>query len=330
MILPAAIDLPWLRTPLAALLSELRDGTLPHAVLVGGAPGLGQPLLAAALAAAALCTQLTATGACGQCRSCQLLALGTHEDFQSLAPPEDKHSIGIDSVRELCAQLSFSSQRAPRQVGLIGLAEQLTVAATNALLKTLEEPPGGALLVLVSERPRALLATVRSRCRQVLLATPPLPLALDWLTTECRLPPADAAWRLLLNSGAPLAALAESDGEAGAALRLCAGLLAMLRGQVSAAALVRQEKSQLAALRRVLLVLLELTARPLPRSVSERLPRPLPELLGLTARVRSSSLWQIAQLGWRSRQWVGSGVREDLQLLVPLEQLVQSMDAAGA
>lgn len=325
-----AHDVPWLAPALQALLRELREGSLPHAVLVGGAPGLGQSVLAQALAAAALCTQLTPSGACGRCRSCQLRELGMHEDFQSLLPPEGKNSIGIDAVRDLCAQLALGPQRAPRQVALIGLAEQLTVAATNALLKTLEEPPGAALLVLVSEQPRALLATLRSRCRQLLLPTPPVDQALAWLSGPQSVPPADAAWRLALNSGAPLAALAESEAEAGLALRLGAGLLAMLRGQVSAAALVRQEKHQLAALRRVLLVLLELTARPLPQSPSAQLPRPLPELLGLTARMRSSSLWQIAQLGWRSRQWVGSGVREDLQLLAPLEQLVQSMDAAGA
>lgn len=323
-----AIDLPWLRAPLTALVAELRNGTLPHAVLIGGAPGLGQALVAQALAATALCTQPTATGACGSCRSCQLLALQTHEDYQSLAPPEGKSSIGIDPVRELCAQLALSPQRAPRQVALLALAEQLTIPATNALLKTLEEPPGGALLVLVSEQPRALLATVRSRCRQVLLATPPLQASLDWLTADRRLAPADASWRLLLNSGAPLAASTETDAEG--ALRLAAGLLALLRGQVSPAALVRAEKAQLPALRRVLLVLLELAARPLPADLAAVLPRPLGELLGLTARMRSSSLWQIAQSGWRSRQWVGSGVREDLQLLVPLEQLVQSMDTAGA
>jgi hypothetical protein len=248
---------------------------------------------------------------------------GTHEDLQLLLPPEGKNSIGIDPVRELCAQLTLTPQRAPRQVALLALAEQLTLAATNALLKTLEEPPGSALLILVSEQPRALLPTVRSRCRQVLIGTPALPQALGWLQTSARLAPAEAAWRLLLNAGAPLAAL--DEGESDGALKLAAGLLAVLRRQVGSAQLVRQEKPQIPLLRRVLLALLEWSARPLPAEVAAVLPRPLPELFGLTARMHSSSLQQIAQLAWRSRQWVGSGVREDLQLLVPLDQLVQSI-----
>lgn len=314
----------WLAPIWSGLLKELTTGTLPHAVLIGGAPGLGQLTLAQALVAAALCTQPTAAGACGLCRSCQLHQLSTHEDVQVLMPDAGKHSIGIDPVRELCAQLALSPQRAPRQVALVALAEQLTVAATNALLKTLEEPPGSALLILVAEQPRALLPTVRSRCRQVLLSTPALPQSLAWLHAQ-GLPAADASWRLLLNAGAPLAARDETEAES--ALKLAAGLLALLRRQVGSAQLVRQEKPQIGLLRRVLLAVLEWSARPVPAEVAAHLPPPLPDLLGLTARMHSSSLLPIARLAWRSRQWVGSGVREDLQLLVPLEQLMQSLDA---
>lgn len=318
-------DLPWLASTTARLFEMRQLDRLPHALLLGGSTGQGQQLLARELAAAILCTQPQAGRACGLCRSCVLHRMGTHEDFHLLVIPEDKKSIGIELVRDLSQQLSLSPQRAPRQVAIIELAEDLTLVANNALLKTLEEPPGAAVLILVSEQPRSLLATIRSRCNQWLLPSPGLNEAIAWLQQHAACSAAQAAWRLLLNNGAPLPALAESSDRG--LLELADSLLELLRGQQSALELVRANRNQLPALRRLLLVLLELGVR--PESAMTTLPEPLPQLLGLTARMHSSSLQRITQLLWQSRHWTGSGIREDLQMLVPLEQL-QHATVAGA
>lgn len=196
--------LPWHAEAWDQLRRREEQGRLPHALLITGLPGLGKRSLARRLALTLLCERRgTEFRPCLQCRSCHLLVQGAHPDLFVVEPEERGKQIGIDQVRALGERLSLRSQYG-RRLGLISPAEAMTVAAANALLKTLEEPPLGALLVLTSARPMLLPATIRSRCQQLALVAPAPPQAREWLRQLGR---PEAEQTLGLAQGAPLQAL---------------------------------------------------------------------------------------------------------------------------
>jgi DNA polymerase-3 subunit delta' len=187
-----------------------RGGRVAHAWLFAGATGLGQRALAEAFRDALLCreTDPGSAHACGRCRSCVLLQAGTHPDALTVTPPPDKRTIGIDAVRELSERLALRPQHAAYQVVLLDPVEALTSAAANALLKTLEEPSAGSVLLLVSTQLERLLPTVRSRCQVRILRHPPPARAAAWLKAQQpTVEPAAIDAALAAHGGAPLAAL---------------------------------------------------------------------------------------------------------------------------
>ncbi|MBS0396912.1 MAG: DNA polymerase III subunit delta', partial [Proteobacteria bacterium] len=170
-----------------------------------GAPGLGKAALADWIARLALCD---APGAqpCGACPGCRLYEAGTHPDLMRVGVEEDKKQIAVDAVRELIGALALKSLRGGRKVAVVDPADALNASGANALLKTLEEPAPGSLLVLTVARPERLPATIASRCQRLALAVPDRAVALAWLR---RLEPAgDWEGPLALAAGAPLGALA--------------------------------------------------------------------------------------------------------------------------
>lgn len=198
--------LPWHRKPWDLLLARRRSGTLPHALLLRGRAGLGKNRFARLLAQSLLCEQAADDGMpCGTCRSCHLFRASSHPDFLTIAPAEEGKAILIDQIRELCAFAALKSQRTGYQIAVISPAERMNISAVNSLLKTLEEPSGQTLLILVSARPSLLSATIRSRCQQVRFDDPPLELALAWLAPQVGAQ--DPQLLLSLAGGAPLHAL---------------------------------------------------------------------------------------------------------------------------
>lgn len=184
------------------------SGRLPHALLLCGMRGVGKQHLAATFAQALLCAQPAPDGqACQACRPCLLFRAGTHPDYQQITPVEEGKSILIDQIRELNASLAFKSHAGGYKIAALWPADRMNSAAANALLKTLEEPSAHTLLMLITSRPAALPATVRSRCQRINFTLPPTDLALPWLRE--RLGTAhDAAQLLALAGGAPLKAIA--------------------------------------------------------------------------------------------------------------------------
>lgn len=185
----------------------------PHAVLIGGREGLGKRRLAMHLARALLCEAPRADGeACGTCVSCRLVESGSHPDLRLVEPvtydeegnASKTDNIGVDRIRELTAFVQLSSHRRVAKVAVIVPAEALNVAAANALLKTLEEPPSATYLLLVSHQPGRLAATVVSRCRRVPVGEPEPATANAWLATQGVADPGAALARA---GGAPLLAL---------------------------------------------------------------------------------------------------------------------------
>jgi len=220
---------PWHRETLATLVEQAAGNRLPHALLLSGAAGIGKLRLARALAEALLCQQPKAGQACGQCHACHLSAAGSHPDYQQLRPEEAGKAIKIDQVRDLVQFASRTPQYDGYRVALIAPAHAMNRNAQNALLKTLEEPGERTLLLLLSDQPARLLATVRSRCQQRALPLPEPAQARQWL--EEQLGQSDRAAALLaLAGGAPLQALALDGSEwfaqRGKLLNLCLALLA--------------------------------------------------------------------------------------------------------
>jgi DNA polymerase-3 subunit delta' len=192
----------WHRALLERLLADRER--MPHALLLHGPAGIGKVEFAHALAAGALCESPRGGLACGECPSCHWFSQGNHPDFREIVPeatadeegegaaepeavkPEKARSlvIKIDQIRAVADFISLSTHRAGFKVLVIRPAETLQPAAANALLKTLEEPPARTLIVLVSDRPSRLLATIRSRCRLLALALPGRDEALAWLRAE--------------------------------------------------------------------------------------------------------------------------------------------------
>lgn len=148
------------------LTRALARGTVHPAYLFSGPPGVGKRLVALELQRAWLCHRGGAEP-CGSCPSCRAIGGAAHPDWLLVAPEERKKSIGVEQARELGAWLWRSPSRGERKAALVDPADALTPEAANALLKTLEEPPPGRIVVLVATRPGNLPSTVRSRCQQI-------------------------------------------------------------------------------------------------------------------------------------------------------------------
>lgn len=143
---------------------SLRNGKTAHSYLFEGVPGCGRKKTALTLIQGLFCTVLP-DDACGECPSCRKIDGGNHPDIHLIAPLPDKRDISIEQLRDMQHVLSLRPYEAPRKVCIIDPAERMSVSAANSLLKTLEEPPGNALIILLTENAGMLLPTVRSRCQ---------------------------------------------------------------------------------------------------------------------------------------------------------------------
>jgi len=138
-----------------------------HAYLFEGPDGCGRRTTALALIQALFCKEPVNGDACTRCSSCRKLASGNHPDLHSMTPLPDKRDISIEQIRELQQILSLRPFEANRKACLIEPAERMNEKSANALLKTLEEPPGHAIIILLTNQADLLLATIRSRCQHL-------------------------------------------------------------------------------------------------------------------------------------------------------------------
>ena len=204
---------PWLEASWRNVTARIASGKVPHALLVAGPAGLGKRAFAKALVESLACESRRPDGhACGTCRGCALLAAGTHPDFVRVGVMEDASEIKIDQLRALCQRLSMTSQFGGLQVAMIEPAEAMNVASSNALLKTLEEPADNTVIVLVSDQPQRLPATIRSRCQTLDARFPERSVALRWLRDHA-VEEAEAPLLLDLAAGNPGLALSYARPE---------------------------------------------------------------------------------------------------------------------
>ena len=230
------------RSALELLRRGLASDRLPHALLFQGPEGVGKGTVARALARALLC-ETGGEQACGECAACVKVRQRSHPDLlvvrrlsrkikdspvpmDDLPEDEEPHDgelsrfIRIFQIRDLCAHAAFSPREGRRRVFILDPADSMNEEAQNALLKTLEEPPPPAFLILVASRPHLLLPTVRSRCLAVrfgLLRPEELARALE----SSGMPPAEASSRASL-----------ARGRVGQALRLDLEALSRRRDEI--------------------------------------------------------------------------------------------------
>ncbi|MEM9057890.1 MAG: AAA family ATPase, partial [Pseudomonadota bacterium] len=151
-------------------------------MLLHGPAGVGKQRFAHAVA-----ERMLGVANAAQAEAGTAAVAGGHPDFHRVtfeaknAAGDLKTTIGVDQVRAMSRTLDVTSHASGAKVALLVPAEAMTLAAANSLLKTLEEPPGNALIVLVSSRPAALPATVRSRCQRLEFAVPAYEEAVAWL-----------------------------------------------------------------------------------------------------------------------------------------------------
>jgi DNA polymerase-3 subunit delta' len=212
---------PWNESLLESV--RQRMARLPHALLIHGARGVGKLALAERISQILLCEQEKKP--CGTCAGCRWFLAGTHPDFRRIEPealakeppPSDEPvaetttkrakpsiEIKVDQIRGLEDFLNVGSHRGKLRVALVHPAEDMNEVSANALLKGLEEPPAGAIFLLVSHRPARLLPTIRSRCVAIPVGLPPLDVAQRWLESQ---KVENAARWLAYAGGAPLRAL---------------------------------------------------------------------------------------------------------------------------
>lgn len=200
---------PWLDASWQRLLAT--RGRPAQALLLAGPRGVGKGALAQAWAQTLLCETPQPDGAaCESCPACHWFEAGTHPDFRVITLQEKTTKDGdtrmataieVDQAREAVDFVRLSTYRAGNRVVLVNPADTLNVASANALLKVLEEPPLNTVFVLVSDQPRRLLPTIRSRCARFDIGLPPVELAAQWLTRQGV---DDAVNLLALAGGSPL------------------------------------------------------------------------------------------------------------------------------
>ena len=221
---------PWIARQLQALLAQRG-----HAWLLQGPSGLGQFELALALVRAWLCDQPGVEGACGQCPSCHGIDVHTHPDLVVLMPetemlargwplPEkaqaeidDKkrkpsRDIRVEAMREAIEFAQRTSGRGRGKAVLVYPAERMNAVTANALLKTLEEPPGDMRFVLATDAAHQLLPTIRSRCLSHTLVWPEADEVRPWLAAQ-GVAGEQAAALLHAAGGRPAEALALAEGK---------------------------------------------------------------------------------------------------------------------
>lgn len=155
-------DIAGHKKSIAVLERVLNSARIAHAYLFSGPEGIGKGKIAIAFIRQLFCAE---GSGCGRCSSCRKIASGNHPDMHTILP--DGQFIKIDQVRALQKELSYRPYEAVRKACIIDGAEKLNPSSGNALLKTLEEPPGSAIIILLTTAAESVLPTIRSRCQQL-------------------------------------------------------------------------------------------------------------------------------------------------------------------
>lgn len=171
---------PWLKAKFAELCSRAQANTLHHGLLIKGPNGIGKSQFALALSKVLLC-KTEGVEACSECQSCKLFNAQSHPDLHII---KSEKQIGVDLIRDAIQKMLSTAQLSGNKVLVIEKADSMTESASNALLKTLEEPTANTFLLLISNKPEHLLATVLSRCEKISINSPSVDDCRAWLNAQ--------------------------------------------------------------------------------------------------------------------------------------------------
>ena len=158
-----------------------------HAYILDGEEGAGKKMLARAFAQTLQCER-GGTEPCGECHSCKQAQSGNQPDIIEVTH-EKPASIGVEDIRgQLCGDIQIKPYSSPYKIYIVDEAEKMTVQAQNALLKTIEEPPAYAIIMLLTANEGMLLPTIKSRCVTLTMKPVPLPLIRQYLMEELQIP----------------------------------------------------------------------------------------------------------------------------------------------
>lgn len=209
---------PWQAEQWRQLWQAKCEQRLPHALLFSGIPGTGKAQFADGFSRALLCQHSPSSPDvrdnnyyCDTCHACRLIAGRAHPNVLWIEPEKDGHTIKIDQIRVVADFINQTSLQGEFRIVIINPANYMNVNSANALLKTLEEPSSGAILILVSDQSAKLPATILSRCQRIVFPRPQAEQAMNWLRQE--LPNENHELLLRLAHGAPLAARQLVDNE---------------------------------------------------------------------------------------------------------------------
>jgi DNA polymerase-3 subunit delta' len=180
------------------LVTALNRGRSRHAYLLSGPPSIGKTTLARDLAMALNCLS-DEVRPCGECRACTLIAKGSHPDVTYVEADRVGGTLKIDQIRDLQHILYLRPYEGRHRVAIIQRFQEAHVAAANALLKTLEEPPNNVVIILATDHLQATLPTILSRCQHLPLR--PLPIHLVETVLRQQVDPDSAALWARLSAG---------------------------------------------------------------------------------------------------------------------------------
>ena len=204
MKLPEVI-LPWQKNNWDLFSAYLKQQRIPQALMICGRPGLGKVQLARQIAQSLLCNRSLDSGIyCDTCHSCTLFKAETHPDFLFLEPETEAKNINVTQIRSLISKLQLKPQFDSYRIIIVNPAELLNQSAANSFLKCLEEPAEKTVMLLVTDKPSKLPATIISRCQKMKLFTPDKQLAINWLQQQKI--PGDLPVLLSIALGSPLLA----------------------------------------------------------------------------------------------------------------------------
>ena len=189
-------------TAVAFLKEHTQPEKLRHAYLITGPAGVGRTTLALAFIKALNCLKPPAAGEfCDHCSACRQINARAFSDLTILAPLEGHQDLRIDQIREMQQALALAPYQAQYRIVLIQDFQRATAAASNALLKSLEEPPARAVLILTADAQESLLETIASRCEILRLRPLPVDAAAHCLAEAYQIPPEQAKLLAHLTSG---------------------------------------------------------------------------------------------------------------------------------
>jgi DNA polymerase-3 subunit delta' len=228
---------PWLAPIFEHLQQRAIKQQLHHGLLFLADHGVGEQVLVEKLVQSLLCTSKLA---CGECKACKLYLAQSHPDMKRVI--SDKPSIGVDLIREAAEFVTTTSQLLGNKVVIIANIESMTQAASNSLLKTLEEPSKNTYILLTTTKPNALLPTITSRCEKVRLSLPNSETSLAWLKSKTQLKVSEEGLKAF--SGSPIDYLNSINSDSSAYLSFCEDLSQLVKGKVSELLLAEKCKTQ--------------------------------------------------------------------------------------